>query len=164
MNRRSLFQLICATMPISVIAAPANAATADASKVVYHLADLDKVDFVLGNISNHFKGVGGPEYVTIALVVHGPALKAFHTADASPDMSQRTGDIVETDCSSMPASTPCARRTLRSRICCRASSSPTRAAWCGSPICSRRALSICGRSRAHSSPVKSRRRPSRAAE
>ena len=96
MNRRSLFQLICATVPISVIAAPAHAATADASKVVYHLADLDKVDFVLGNISNHYKGVGGPEYVTIALVVHGPALKAFHTADASPDMSQRTGALSKT--------------------------------------------------------------------
>jgi len=42
----------------------------------YHLCDFDKVGFVLGNIKNHFDGVGGPEHVTIALVVHGPALKA----------------------------------------------------------------------------------------
>jgi intracellular sulfur oxidation DsrE/DsrF family protein len=71
----------------------ANAATPDASKVVYHLSDLDKADFVLGNIRNHFSGVGGPDKVTIALVVHGPALKAFHSADASPDMSQRAGEL-----------------------------------------------------------------------
>ena len=44
-------------------------------KVVYHLNDLDKVNFVLGNIQNHFDGVGGPDFVTIALVVHGQALK-----------------------------------------------------------------------------------------
>ena len=56
--------------------------------MVYHLVDLDKVGFVLGNIRNHYGGVGGPENVTIALVVHGPALKAFHAADASPATSQ----------------------------------------------------------------------------
>jgi hypothetical protein len=40
-------------------------------KVVYHLSDLDKVSFVLGNIQNHFDGVDGPDHVTIALVIHG---------------------------------------------------------------------------------------------
>ena len=49
-------------------------------------SDLDKVEFVLGNIRNHFDGMGGPDKVTIALVVHGPALKAFHTAGASRPM------------------------------------------------------------------------------
>jgi hypothetical protein len=71
----------------------ANAAAPDASKVVYHLSDLDKVDFVLGNIKNHYNGVGGPDKVTIALVVHGPALKAFHLADANPDMTKRTDEM-----------------------------------------------------------------------
>jgi uncharacterized protein len=47
------------------------------SKVVYHLDDLDKVDPVLGNIRHHYEGVGGSDKVTIALVVHGPALGAF---------------------------------------------------------------------------------------
>jgi intracellular sulfur oxidation DsrE/DsrF family protein len=42
-----------------------------------HRACRDKVNFVLGNIENHFDGVGGPEHVTIALVVHGQALRAF---------------------------------------------------------------------------------------
>ena len=96
MRRRNLLQLALALTPASLLATRAQAATTDAAKVAYHLADLDKVDFVLGNISNHYKGVGGPEYVTIALVVHGPALKAFHTADASPDMSQRTGALSKT--------------------------------------------------------------------
>jgi uncharacterized protein len=58
-------------------------------KVVYHLSDLDKVTFVLGNIQNHLDGVGGPDNVIIALVVHGQALRAFHSATANPDVSKR---------------------------------------------------------------------------
>ena len=58
-------------------------------KVVYHLSDLDKVNFVLGNIQNHFDGVGGPDNVTIALVVHGQALRAFHASSANPDITRR---------------------------------------------------------------------------
>jgi hypothetical protein len=71
----------------------ANAATPDKSKVVYHLADLDKVSFVLGNIRHHYDGMGGADKVTIALVVHGPALKAFHTPGANPDVVKRTGEF-----------------------------------------------------------------------
>jgi intracellular sulfur oxidation DsrE/DsrF family protein len=71
-------------------------ATPDKAKVVYHLADLDKVSFVLGNIRNHFNGMGGPDKVTIALVVHGPALKAFYASSASPDLAQRVGDFAKT--------------------------------------------------------------------
>jgi uncharacterized protein len=62
-------------------------------KVVYHLSDLDKVNFVLGNIQNHINGVGGPDNVTIALVIHGQALRAFHTASANPDISKRVGQF-----------------------------------------------------------------------
>ncbi len=62
-------------------------------KVVYHLSDLDKVSFVLGNIQNHFDGVGGPDNVTIALVVHGQALRAFHAGSANPDVSKRVGQF-----------------------------------------------------------------------
>jgi hypothetical protein len=65
----------------------------DHAKVVYHLSDLDKVNFVLGNIRNHYEGVGGPENVTIALVVHGPALKAFHAASADHDVTKRVADF-----------------------------------------------------------------------
>lgn len=67
----------------------------DKAKVVYHLADLDKVNFVLGNIRNHFDGMGGPDKVTISLVVHGPALKAFQAASAPPDLAQRVHQFAE---------------------------------------------------------------------
>jgi uncharacterized protein len=81
----AIFSITSATKPAS--------ATTDGSKVVYHLTDLDKVDFVLGNIRNHFDGMGGPNKVTIALVVHGPALKAFHSTDAAGDVSKRTDEL-----------------------------------------------------------------------
>jgi intracellular sulfur oxidation DsrE/DsrF family protein len=42
--------------------------------VIYHLSGLDQVAFVLGNTQNHLDGVGGPDRVTIALVVHGSGL------------------------------------------------------------------------------------------
>jgi uncharacterized protein len=93
MERRSLLQLACAIMPISVLTTRAEATTPDQAKVVYHLSDLDKVDFVMGNIRNHYNGMGGPDKVTIALVVHGPALKAFHAAGATPDMTKRTDEM-----------------------------------------------------------------------
>jgi hypothetical protein len=67
----------------------------DAAKVVYHLADLDKVAFVLGNIDNHLAGVGGPEKVTIELVIHGPALRAFHASAASPDIAHRLASLIK---------------------------------------------------------------------
>ena len=97
MLRRNLLQLACAIMPISVVTSRAEAATPqatpDAAKVVYHLDDLDKVDMVFGNIKNHYAGMGGPDKVTIALVVLGPALKAFHADKITPDLTQRTDDM-----------------------------------------------------------------------
>ena len=61
--------------------------------MVYHLDDLGKVNFVIGNIQNHLDGVGGPGNVTIALVVHGQALRAFQSAAASPDLSKHVGQF-----------------------------------------------------------------------
>jgi len=58
-------------------------------KVVYHVSDLDKVAFTLGNIANHIKGVGGKDNVEIILVAHGPALKAFHEKSADEKISRR---------------------------------------------------------------------------
>jgi intracellular sulfur oxidation DsrE/DsrF family protein len=84
MRRRNLLQFAGLLLPSAAFAQSAEAANPQASKVAYHLADLDKVGFVLGNIRNHYNGMGGPENVTITLVVHGPALKAFHAADAGP--------------------------------------------------------------------------------
>jgi intracellular sulfur oxidation DsrE/DsrF family protein len=42
---------------------------------------------------NHFEGMGGPDKVTIELVVHGPALKAFHAASANADVTRRFGEF-----------------------------------------------------------------------
>ena len=101
MHRRNilsgLIKLACATPPITAIAmeqAHAEAAAAaEFGKVVYHLSDLDKVDFVFGNIHNHYVGMGGPDHVRIALVVHGPALKAFHQATATPEAVKRVTEL-----------------------------------------------------------------------
>jgi intracellular sulfur oxidation DsrE/DsrF family protein len=94
-SRRRLFRAalasVGAALALGSTQAPAEttASAPDKRKVVYHLADLDKVAFVLGNIQNHFDGMGGPDKVTIALVIHGPALKAFHASSANPDVIQR---------------------------------------------------------------------------
>ncbi|MFG3598050.1 DsrE family protein [Bradyrhizobium sp. RDI18] len=77
----------------SIASAASEAAPSAKLKVVYHLNDLDKVNFVLGNIQNHLDGVGGPDHITIALVVHGQALRAFHSASVSPDLSRRVGQF-----------------------------------------------------------------------
>lgn len=39
------------------------------------------------------RNVGGPDHVTIALVVHGPALRAFHSTQANPDLTQHVGKL-----------------------------------------------------------------------
>lgn len=97
MDRRNILttviRLACATPPVAMIAAERAAADAALSKVAYHVADLDKVDFVLGNIHNHYAGMGGPEHVFIALVLHGPALQAFHLAKTTPDVTSRVSAL-----------------------------------------------------------------------
>lgn len=74
-------------------AAQAASEAPDKAKAVYHLTDHDKVNFVLGNIKNHYEGVGGPDKVTIALVVHGSALNAFHTASINPWTVHQTDEL-----------------------------------------------------------------------
>jgi intracellular sulfur oxidation DsrE/DsrF family protein len=75
-------------------AAPsANAGQETEMKVVYHLSDLEKVPSVLGNIHNHYAGMGG-DPVKITLVVQGPALRAF-TKAASLDVISNFRDLVD---------------------------------------------------------------------
>lgn len=66
-----------------------RAASPAVPRVAYHLSDLNKVGFVLGNIANHIEGMGGADKVTIVLVVHGPALNAFRQASANPDLARK---------------------------------------------------------------------------
>uniref|UniRef100_Q07K98 Uncharacterized protein n=1 Tax=Rhodopseudomonas palustris (strain BisA53) TaxID=316055 RepID=Q07K98_RHOP5 len=100
MQRRALLTALTSLGAALVAATPrARAAAAEAAadklKVVYHLSDLDRVGFVLGNIRNHVDGVGGPDHVTLALVVHGPALRAFHAISAAPDISRRVDEFAQ---------------------------------------------------------------------
>jgi intracellular sulfur oxidation DsrE/DsrF family protein len=96
-HRRSILWAAASAFGAAFAASRANAATeAPATKklkVVYHLNDLDKVSFVVGNIQNHLDGVGGPDNVTIALVVHGQALRAFHATAANPDLTKHIGQF-----------------------------------------------------------------------
>jgi intracellular sulfur oxidation DsrE/DsrF family protein len=97
MDRRNMLLRAVTALGVAFAASRATAASEspaqDRLKVVYHLSDLDKVSFVIGNIQNHFDGVGGPDHVTIALVVHGPALRAFQSAQATPDLAQHVGRL-----------------------------------------------------------------------
>ena len=103
MNRRNILWSTVSALGAAFAASRAKAATeaaksdnkSDKLKVVYHLSDADKVNFVLGNIQNHIDGVGGPDHVTLALVIHGPALKAFHWAQANPDVSGRISNFAK---------------------------------------------------------------------
>ena len=97
MHRRNILWGALSAFGAAFAASRANAATeappTTKLKVVYHLNDLDKVSFVVGNIQNHLDGVGGPDHVTIALVVHGQALRAFHSSSANLDLSRRVGQF-----------------------------------------------------------------------
>jgi hypothetical protein len=97
MHRRNILASAVAAAGALLAAGGRNAQAQgpEAGKVVYHLADLDKVAFVLGNIDNHLAGVGGPEKVTIELVIHGPALRAFHASAATPDTAHRVAGLIK---------------------------------------------------------------------
>jgi intracellular sulfur oxidation DsrE/DsrF family protein len=94
MHRRNILATALAAAG-ALLAAGGKTARADArdAKVVYHLSDLDKAAFVLGNIDHHLEGAGGSEKVTIALVVHGAALRAFHAAN--PETARRVAALVK---------------------------------------------------------------------
>jgi uncharacterized protein len=99
MHRRNILSAALAATG-AIFAAGSRAAraeTRDAAKVVYHLSDLEKVQFVLGNIDHHLAGVGGPEKVTIQLVVHGPALRAFHAAAANPETARKLASFAKSN-------------------------------------------------------------------
>ena len=70
---------------------PAKAA--DKMKIVYHVSELEKVPFVLGNMRNHIKGLGGSDKLDMILVVHGPAGKAFHKSKTNPKIEQRVDNL-----------------------------------------------------------------------
>ncbi|MDO9417489.1 DsrE family protein [Pararhizobium sp.] len=97
-RRNVFFRAVAAVSGVLVAGRAASAAVAvevDAGiqKVVYHLSDIDKAGFVLGNIKNHIEGMGGPDTVRIVLVVHGPALIPFHERKAGADIRAKLAKI-----------------------------------------------------------------------
>ena len=110
MHRRKILWGTISAFGAAFAASRASAATEVTPppklKVVYHLYDLDKVSFVLGNIQNHFDGVGGPDHVTIALVAHGQALRAFHSPPI-PNFRSASVNSPKPVSNSPPVATPC---------------------------------------------------------
>jgi intracellular sulfur oxidation DsrE/DsrF family protein len=105
-SRRTLFSRLlpglaggaATVLPAAAVAVTPVTPGKAIQKVVYHLSEPTRVNFVLGNIKNHIVGKGGPEKIHIVLVVHGPALEAFVSSKASPDIrrqiEKRSGDGV----------------------------------------------------------------------
>ncbi|TPN31818.1 hypothetical protein FKO01_15345 [Mesorhizobium sp. B2-3-3] len=94
MRRRDMFRAVLAGTGTFLGLRVVRAATEPTRlKVAYHLSDLDKVNFVLGNIKNHYEGTGGN--VDIVLVVHGPALAAFKSKGISAAVSGRFAGLVQ---------------------------------------------------------------------
>ena len=96
-NRRGLVTrlAVSAAAGFAAFRATEAMATDEVPRVVYHLSDKEKVQFVLGNIENHFKGMGGPGKVRIALVANGPALTAFTSKDINPDVERRLRKVAD---------------------------------------------------------------------
>jgi intracellular sulfur oxidation DsrE/DsrF family protein len=101
MDRRNIFKtllLACAPFPATAMASAAKAdpggPPAPVPKVAYHLADLEKVGFVLGNIRRHLEGMGGPDKVKLTLVVHGNSLWAFRAETPNLALKQEVRDMV----------------------------------------------------------------------
>jgi hypothetical protein len=97
-SRRTMFSRLlpglaggaaASVLPVAASAVTPAAPGKPVQKVVYHLSEPTRVNFVLGNIKNHIVGKGGPGKVRIVLVVHGPALEAFVSSKANPDIRRQ---------------------------------------------------------------------------
>ncbi|WGK69935.1 DsrE family protein [Candidatus Haliotispira prima] len=59
----------------------------DITKVVYHVSEPDRVQFALNNVKNHILGVEDSTKLKVVFVVHGPALKEFHSGNVKSEVS-----------------------------------------------------------------------------
>jgi intracellular sulfur oxidation DsrE/DsrF family protein len=97
MERRSIMRAGLAALVGVLGANRAHAAGPERprQRVAYHLSDHDRVLFVLGNIQNHIDGTGGPGKADIRLVVHGPALRAFHAISVEPNIAELATRLIK---------------------------------------------------------------------
>ena len=93
MNLNRTLSNVCMAVLMSLFLMSVQAQ--DKLKVVYHVSEAGKVPFVLNNMRNHIKGVGGPENVELVLVAHGPALKRFHEMEADEKVSGMFSELKE---------------------------------------------------------------------
>ena len=97
MERRTLFKALLTSAVALFATERAVAGDARAQRVVYHLADADKVAFALANMKNHH--TGRPEGLSLSAVVHGSALSLFRAAGDNEALKQqfasalKAGDI-----------------------------------------------------------------------
>lgn len=98
MDRRNIFRGLLSGLAGVGIVSSARAATqqgSDSARVVYHLSELDRVSFALGNISNHYEGMSGGAHVRIAIVALGPGLRPFVAASADEALKKRLSPLAK---------------------------------------------------------------------
>ena len=95
MDRRNIFKALFAAGVGAFATRRASAQATRAKKVVYHLADVEKVAFVLGNVRNHLAGAGGADAIRLAVAVHGPALGVFHLGGTNVALQQDMRDSLK---------------------------------------------------------------------
>src|ERR1700735_4064055 len=95
MDRRNVFKAFFAAGVGAFATRRPSAQTQRASKVVYHLADVEKVSFLLGNVRNHRAGAGGAGAIRLAVAVHGPALGVFRLGGANVAVQDDMRDSVK---------------------------------------------------------------------
>jgi intracellular sulfur oxidation DsrE/DsrF family protein len=83
--------VVAALLVVAVGAGASHLGDGKKHRILYQLDDpgVDKTRFVLSNIQNHVKGVGGFQNIkALELGVFGPALKHFVTKDMDRDVKQ----------------------------------------------------------------------------
>ncbi|WP_295539415.1 DsrE family protein [uncultured Thiohalocapsa sp.] len=75
-------RIMLLSLLLTLALSPAVALAGDKPRVVYHVADEDRVSFALNNIKNHINGVGGGAHIDIVLVSLGPAVRRFNDIEA----------------------------------------------------------------------------------
>lgn len=93
-NRNTLLTIVLAMLLVTASLSHAQLGSWDGKlHVVYHVSEAAKVNFVLNNIRNHLKGVGGEKKLDIVLVIHGPALEEFDRMNVSDKTIKGVSDI-----------------------------------------------------------------------
>ena len=97
--------LICTLAVIAVLVGSFAASDAQSAegqgkekvKVLYHVdgKDPEVAKYALALINKHIEAEGGPEFIDVELVVHGPALELFERDKMDPEMTKRFNQIIE---------------------------------------------------------------------